>query len=176
MRYLGISILAAVVFCVAGCTTRPSTVVLLVRHAEKVVTKDADPALTAEGEARARALAEALGEVRIDCIITTQCRRTQQTAVPLARERGLEPVVVHASRDIDSHVEDVAAAVRARPAGEAILVVGHSNTIPAIIGSLGGPILPDLSESEYASLFVLVLPAKGEPRLVRSRYGHPDSP
>ena len=54
-----------------------------------------------------------------------------------------------------------------------VLVVGHSNTIPAIIAALGGPRVPDICESVYANLFMLV-PGAGEVRLVRSRYGAAD--
>jgi len=51
--------------------------------------------------------------------------------------------------------------------------VGHSNTVPAIIEALGGPRMPDICESVYANLFILV-PGAGEARLVRSRYGAAD--
>ena len=75
-----------------------------------------------------------------------------------------------------AHVQAVADAVRRRPAGEVVLVVGHSNTIPAIVGALGGPRLPDLCDGQYATLYVLALPARGPARLIRSTYGAADAP
>jgi hypothetical protein len=58
-----------------------------------------------------------------------------------------------------------------------VLVVGHSNTVPAIIAALGGPKLPDLCDAAYSNLFLLHLPADGSaPRLVRSQYGVADPP
>ena len=58
-----------------------------------------------------------------------------------------------------------------------MLVVEHSNTVPAVIAALGGPALHDLCDGQYASLFVLVLPADGgAARLVRATYGAADAP
>jgi hypothetical protein len=57
-----------------------------------------------------------------------------------------------------------------RRLGEVVLVVGHSNTVPAIITALGGPSMPDLSESDYDDLFLLVPGPEGAARLVRSSY------
>ena len=73
-----------------------------------------------------------------------------------------------------AHVDAVAAAVRARPAGDVVLVVGHSNTIAAIVAALGGPKLPDLCDPQYSMLFILEFPATGPPRFIRARYGAPD--
>jgi hypothetical protein len=61
-------------------------------------------------------------------------------------------------------------------AGGTVLVVGHSNTIPAIVGALGAPRPRDLCDSEYDQLFVVILGDTGPPRLVRSRYGAASPP
>jgi hypothetical protein len=60
-------------------------------------------------------------------------------------------------------------------AGGTVLVVGHSNTIPAIVGALGAPQPRDLCDSEYDQLFVVVIGDTGPPRLIRSRYGAPSA-
>ena len=151
-----------------------ASLALLVRHAEKAAEPATDPPLTAAGVARAQALAAALRDAGVTAIITTQLRRTRETAQPLAMARGLTPEVVPISRGaIAAHVETVVAAVR-RQAGGVVLVVGHNNSVPAIIAALGGPRLPDICESVYGNLFVLVTTG-GEARLVQSRYGAPDS-
>ncbi|HEU4565790.1 MAG TPA: histidine phosphatase family protein [Gemmatimonadaceae bacterium] len=160
---------------VPALRAQASTVVLLVRHAEKAAPSG-DPVLSAAGETRARALAAALADARVDAVITTQLRRTALTAAPLAEERRLVPIVVPVGRDTEAHARAVAAAVRARPAGEAVLVVGHSNTVPAIIAALGGPRLPEMCDTEYSTLFTLVLPPAGQPRLIRASYGAADAP
>ena len=73
---------------------------------------------------------------------------------------------------MSAHVAGVAQAVRARRGG--VLVVGHSNTVPAVIRALGGPAMPEICDAQYANLYVLVL-APGEPtRLARTRFGAVD--
>ncbi|HET8786496.1 MAG TPA: hypothetical protein VFM38_12730, partial [Candidatus Limnocylindrales bacterium] len=69
----------------------------------------------------------------------------------------------------------VADTIRHAYAGKTVLVVGHSNTIPAIVAALGGPRFPDLCDSEHDALFVMVLDGRTT-RLVRSRYGEPSPP
>lgn len=147
------------------------TLVVLVRHAEKV-DASADPALSAAGEARAVALAQTLRDARVSAIVTTQFRRTRETAAPLAARLGIAPqVVATGGRD---HAAAVAAAVR-RLRG-VVLVVGHSNTIPAIVAALGAPRPPDLCEGNYDTMFVVALPTDGSaPSLVRTRFGMADA-
>ncbi len=150
----------------------PSQLVLLVRHAEKAEAPADDVALSAAGRARADALAAALAHARVDAIVTTQFRRTRETAEPLARRLGLTPIVVPAGSDTRAHAQAVADAVRR--AGRTVLVVGHTNTVPVIIAALGGPGFDELCESDYDNLFVLALPPGGSPGLTQARYGAPD--
>jgi broad specificity phosphatase PhoE len=77
---------------------------------------------------------------------------------------------------VATHAAAVAQLIRARYAGKTVLVVGHSNTIPAIIAALGGPALPDLCDSAYGNLFTLHLPPAGTVRLEHKHYGAPDPP
>ena len=175
LRFL---ILAAA--CVAAtpgtAAAQADRVVILVRHAEKADEPRADPPLTEAGRARADALAKTVDAARVSAVIVTPFLRTRGTAEPLARALSLTPIETPIAGGLAAHVRTVADSVRARPAGEAIVVVGHSNTIPAIIAALGGPRLPDMCETEYATFFVLTLPAEGTPRLIRAQYGAPDPP
>lgn len=154
---------------------QPSTVIL-VRHAEKAPAPANDPPLDSLGAERARALAATLAESGVTSIVTTQFLRTRATAQPLAEHAQLEMVTVPATRELDAHARAVADAVRATPDGGTVLVVGHSNTIPAIIRALGGPEMPELCETDYDNLFVLMLRGSGRPRLIRAKYGAPDQP
>ncbi|MGD9583412.1 MAG: histidine phosphatase family protein [Lysobacterales bacterium] len=143
--------------------------VVLVRHAEKRLDQGADPGLNALGEARARALAAALADADVAAIVVTEFKRTQATAAPLATARGLEPTVVatQAGGSAD-HAQAVAAAVRAAPA-DVVLVVGHSNTVPAIIAALGGPEVAPIGDDDYGNLYLLWLGPE-RVRLVQTRY------
>ena len=147
----------------------PPTVVILVRHAEKAAQPAADPPLTDAGLARAKALAAVAKDAGVNAIITTQYVRTKATAEPTATALNVTPDVVNAG-PLPAHAKAVADQVLKHPGGT-VLVVGHSNTIPAIVGALGAPQPKDLCDSEYDQLFVVVLGDAGPPRLIRSKYG-----
>jgi broad specificity phosphatase PhoE len=151
--------------------TSPPTVVLLVRHAEKAAQPTQDPPLTDAGSARARALVQVARDAGVTAIVTTQFDRTRKTAEPTAVALRIRPEIVEAG-PVAPHAKAVADRVLEH-AGGTVLVVGHSNTIPAIIGALGAPQPRDLCDSEYDQLFVVVIGDTGPPRLIRSRYGAP---
>jgi broad specificity phosphatase PhoE len=154
-------------------SAQPSTVIL-VRHAEKAATPANDPGLTPAGVQRAADLAAALSDARVSAVITTQLERAKATAKPLADAAKVTPVIVPASSDMAAHVNAVVAEVATHKPGDVVLVVGHSNTIPAIIAALGGPRMPDLCDAQYSGLFLLQLRANGPPSFVRGKYGAAD--
>ena len=145
----------------------------LVRHAEKSTMRpdDVDPDITSAGKRRADALASRLGTAGVTAIITSQFKRTQETAEPLAAALRINPEIIPAGPQGSS--DSVAAAVL-RHRGGKILIVGHSNTISGIIQALGGPHLPNLCDSEYSNLFVLYVPPSGKADLTRQHYGARD--
>ena len=162
------------VAAMAGARPAGSTLVVLVRHGEKAAAPAGDPSLSAEGSARAQALGALLRDVPVTTVVVTPTRRTNETATAAAQARGLTPESVGFGGGVPEHVNAVASAVR-RNAGGIVLVVGHSNTVPAIVHALGGPVLPELCDPQYSQLFVLELPAAGgTPGLVRGTYGAPD--
>lgn len=169
-------LLVAGVLAAAPVAAQDSTVVVLVRHAEKAAVEPGnnDPPLSEAGAARALALGEALQGMRVDAVIATERQRTQATAHAVAQAHRLTPEIVSLRHGL-AHADSVAAAVR-RHTGHTVLVAGHSNTVTAIIHALGGPRLPDLCDAEYANLFVLVLKPGLQPRLERRTYGAPDPP
>ncbi len=59
--------------------------------------------------------------------------------------------VPNPARDTDGLV----ARLRAEHAGGVVLLVGHSNTVPAIIKALGGPDVT-IGDMEYDNLFIFV--------------------
>jgi phosphohistidine phosphatase SixA len=121
-------------------------VVLLVRHAEKQdATKDTR--LSSAGEARAKALAVKLRDAGITSIWTSEYRRTQETAKPLAEALHLT-AKVHPAGDSKGLVEQL------RKEGGRALVVGHANTVSEI-ARLYGARLDELREDEFDGLFLL---------------------
>jgi len=152
------------------------TIVILVRHAEKAAQPAADPPLTADGEARARALAAELADARVDVVVTTQFARTRLTAAPLADAMHITPAIVATSGTALEHARAVADTIRARYAGRTVLVVGHSNTIPKIITALGGPPLDDFCDNAYDGLYTMVIRPGGAVTLVRGHFGAANGP
>ena len=159
------------IFAAAPTRIVPATVVIVVRHAERA-PGSGDPPISEAGQLRALALAEIGKATGVAAIITTQLQRTRQTAAPLAEALGIAAEVVTTQSDVAKHAADVAAAVR-RHTGKTVLVVGHSNTVPAIVAALGGPKVADLCDPEYDALFTVVLDAEGGVRTVRTRFGAP---
>src|SRR5690349_9326855 len=155
----------------ARTLTAPPTVVILVRHGEKGTQPPQDPPLSEQGQARAMALAGVARQAGVTAIITTQFERTRKTAEPTAVELKVTPEIVQAGGA--AHAKAVADQVM-KHAGGTVLVVGHSNTIPAIVGALGAPQPRELCDSEYDQVFTVVLGDVGAPRLIRSRYGPPN--
>ena len=149
----------------------PPTVVILVRHAEKQAQPPRDPPLTPGGAERARALVAVARDAGVSAIITTQFERTRGTAEPTATAMHITPEVVNAGA-VATHAKAVADQAL-KHVGGTVLVVGHSNTIPAIVGALGAPEPRELCDSEYDQLFVVIIGDAGPPRLIRSRYGAP---
>ena len=87
-----------------------ATEILLVRHGEsapfvpgqpfELNGGHGDPPLAAEGRRQAEAVGERLGGEVIDAIYVTTLRRTVETAAPLARRLGIEPLVEPDLREV----------------------------------------------------------------------------
>jgi broad specificity phosphatase PhoE len=163
LQFLRLCLIACLAFLLMPLPASCQVTVILARHAEKGATPPKDPPLTEAGKKRAEALASMLADAGVSAIYVTELQRTQQTAAPLAARVHVKPIVLPA--------KDTAAlinAVRARTSG-VVVIVGHSNTIPAIITGLGGPTL-QIPETEYDNLFVLAVDGS-KSSLLRLHYG-----
>jgi len=141
--------------------------VFLVRHAEK--EKGDDPALTADGAARAKALAERLESEGVTEIWSTRTNRTEQTAAPIAAALGL-PVQTYDASTLPAF----ASWLQASPGVK--LVVGHSNTTDALAALLGADPGPPIDEAtEFDRLYVIELGEFGATASRIERYGAPSA-
>jgi len=171
-------LLVVLAACAAPPPPAPSLEVVLVRHAEKADDGTRDPALTAVGRARAAALAERLAGERLVAVYATEYQRTQETARPAAEAAGLdvtlEPV---GSEGVEAFTARMVERVRdhVSPAGGTVLVVGHSNTIPALAAALTGVPVDPMPETEYDRVMTARLTADGG-RLTTSRLAVPSAP
>lgn len=171
LRCLTALLLSAIISSMAWATppaadaASPSTTVYLVRHAEKA--DGDDPTLSPAGQTRAIALAHVLADAGLAAVFVTDTRRSRDTAAPVAAATGLA-----ATRYDARDARALATTVRADHAGQAVLVVGHSNTLDDLATAFGAHGLADLDESQYDRLYV-VQAGDGDVRLLRLRYGAP---
>lgn len=105
-----------------------------------------------------------LRDVKLTAIYSSEFTRTRGTAQPVANAKGV-PITEVPGADSAKLTKLVAA-----QKGKTVLVVGHTNTVPALIKSLGGPPVI-IDESEYDKFFVLTVHAPGKAALVTLRYG-----
>jgi len=147
------------------------SLVIFVRHAERadggagsapksMTGAPADPLLSAAGEQRAAKLVTLLADARVKAIYATEFKRTQDTGRPLAAKLGLSVETVPAS-----DTAALVARVKADHPKDVVLVIGHSNTLPAAIKAFGGPDVT-IADEEYSAIYVLS-PATGGITLIR---------
>lgn len=142
------------------------SVIYLVRHAERAADHPSDPTLTPGGEARALELARVLADVPLTRIFSTDLRRTRLTAAPVARAHDLE---VEFYDPAAGGLAELAERLAATPGHH--LVVGHSNTTPALVEALGGDPLSPIQEMEYDRLYIVVLSPAGTVTSTLLRFG-----
>ena len=145
-----------------------TTTVVVVRHAEKELGTIEDPPLSQAGEQRAQLLARMFGERegpgRIDAIFASDTRRAQRTAAPLADRLGIAVTTV-GGKDVDGLLHRI----RAHHGGR-VVVVGHSNTVPEIVGRLTGARVPPIADDDYSQMYVITIPTLGPASLLRASY------
>ena len=173
----GVIVYTALAFSLAWfLESQATTTVIFVRHAEKMTTPADDPGLSPAGLRRAaelkRQLVDADVIAGIDAVYATPYRRTEETARPVAEALDL-PLSSYDAADTEAIMESI---VREHK-GKIILVVGHSNTVPALIGNMGASkVVPEIAENEYDNIYIVSIPWFGKTKTIRLRYGEPYRP
>lgn len=157
---LAITLVAlAAVASTAVAQDMEAAVIYLVRHAETVADGSSDPALSEQGLERAAQLARMLGGAGLTAVHATPYQRTRETAARVADAAGLT-VTEYDPGDLRSFAD------RLRKQGGRHLVVGHSNTTPALVRHLGGDPAGPITEHEYGRVYVVTRDAGGVRTLV----------
>ena len=142
-----------------------STTFILVRHAE-TTGSGSNPNLSVDGQARATRLSHMLDKVNLNAVYSSNFKRTTQTAQPTATAKALS-VTIYDPTDPGNIASQV---LHSYPLG-AVLIVGHSNTIPELLNVLvGSNAFPDISESEYDNLFIVHVTALGDATVTHLKY------
>ncbi|MDH3403945.1 MAG: histidine phosphatase family protein [Acidobacteriota bacterium] len=181
-------------FVVRAPLAAEETLLLLARHAEKEA-ETGNPDLSPRGLERAEALAGVAESWRARAVYATDFCRTAQTALPLARRLGV-PIVVQRSGSpaagldgcsppisapvffldpVDRSAEGLLRWVLEQHAGQAVLIVGHSNTVPEMLSALGVGEF-EIADDQYDRLFLVTYDSERGARVVERSYGERETP
>ena len=135
-----------------GIQAQSDKTIVLVRHTEKdaSVPNNPDPELSAEGRERAQRLMNVVTRYKPHEIFSTSYKRTRQTAEPIARRRKKEIQTYDPAKPADLVAKIMASKT------DHNLIVGHSNTIPALANMLAKKeVFRNLLDTEYGVIWVI---------------------
>lgn len=125
--------------------------IFLSRHMEKA-TSGQDPALSPCGFAQAQAFAAQLKNTPLPWLMHTPYQRTKQTAEAFSQQG--RQLLSYDPRQLDQLSTELN-----NKAGN-VLVIGHSNTIPALVAKLTGETVAPLTEQDYGRIYILTQQGK----------------
>jgi broad specificity phosphatase PhoE len=153
--------------------SQATTTIIFVRNADVDTTAGAngDPPLSGLGHRRAELLADALADIDVvagvDAIYASEFRRTQQTAIPIARRLELELRIADPYR-----VEEFMAEVLREHKGEIVLVVTHADVLAPLVEELhGSKNIPSMDEPGDDNIYIVTIPWFGKVKTLRIHYG-----
>ncbi len=120
--------------------------IFLSRHMEKAMSGQ-DPALSPCGVAQAQAFAAQLKDTPLPWLMHTPYQRTKQTAEAFSQQG--RQLLSYDPRQLDQLSTELN-----NKAGN-VLVIGHSNTIPALVAKLTGETVAPLTEQDYGRIYIL---------------------
>ncbi len=142
-------ILTILLFSILATSCESTNNIYLVRHAEKSTEPANDPHLTKEGKQRAETLKDLLKNKNINAIFSTQTNRTIQTTTPLGQFINI-PIQHYGNDSLPGFLQSVISSKKN------VLIVGHSNTLIPMIGSLNLPYaIKNIADNDYANLFII---------------------
>jgi phosphohistidine phosphatase SixA len=168
VQFLVLLLAFGIVSC--GRQQQGSTVVLIVRHAEKASDAEDSP-LNEAGMQRAQALAGVAQDAGVSAVYTTQFRRNHDTAQPLAQCIGIAVTEVTVNlQNPGDYGQRLARDIIEKHRGQSVVVIGHGNTVASIVEGLTGR-AQQLGDIQYSDLLIVTVPPSGPAGLVRAQYG-----
>ena len=124
----------------------------LIRHAEKDTIPKDNPGLTEKGLKRATALADILRATRVDGIYSSFFTRTLFTVDSLADIKVIS-IKPYDHKNIRALVNEIESDDNL----EAVVIVGHSNSTPALANTLSGKQLfnQTFDENDYNNFIII---------------------
>jgi phosphohistidine phosphatase SixA len=157
IRFKKIAIFAF--FCIFCFLQSCTYTIYVTRHAEKEISENQDPPLTAIGKERADKLRYFLEDKKVKLIFSTNTTRTKKTAEPFAHftKTGISIYDPKKTELLTSEIKNIK---------KNTLIIGHSNTVKDIVNKLNGKAIleKDLEDLEYDKLFIIKRSAFLKPR------------
>ncbi|HEX8448450.1 MAG TPA: phosphoglycerate mutase family protein [Allosphingosinicella sp.] len=146
--FLALAALASLGACAAADRSFEEPSYYVMRHLQKA--DGSDPGLTEAGRRNAAYLPAmpAFSRSPPRAIYASATRRARETAQPAADRFGI-PIRDYDPRDTPALI------ARVKKERGPVLIVGHSNTVPAIVEALGGGSIGPLGEDDYGMLYTL---------------------
>lgn len=137
-----------------------TTTIYLIRHAEKATDGSNDPGLSDEGMDRVKVWGDYFEDKNISMYYTTTYKRASETASGTLSHSMHYPPVPGTTYNVTMKTYDPMTLSLKKIAednsGKSVVIVGHSNTIPAQINALiGKKVYADMQESEYGNLYII---------------------
>jgi broad specificity phosphatase PhoE len=129
------------------------TTYYLIRHAEKDRSNPSEknPHLDADGLKRADNWNAILSNITFDAVYSSDYHRTKETAKPTALRNNLDVTIYNPST---INIQEFAKNTN----GKTVLVVGHSNTIPAFVnGLIGSKKYKDIDDAVSGHLYIVTI-------------------
>ena len=131
------------------------TTFYFIRHAEKAADQGSDPELTEAGKNRASQWVNYFFLKDVDHVISSDFKRTRETAGPLAKSKKLKVELY------DVRKEDGTSLLETYR-GKTVALYGHSNTINAYANALQtDSIYNELQETDYNHFFIVRVDKEG---------------
>ena len=140
------------IFAAGEVVAQGNKTIVLVRHAERdgTMATNPDPELSPEGRERAIKLMNAIKKYKPHEIFSTNYKRTRLTAEPIANRRKKQIQTYDPAKQ-NELVDKILASKT-----DHYLIVGHSNTIPALANLLAKKeLFRNLLETEYGVFWVI---------------------
>jgi phosphohistidine phosphatase SixA len=145
--------------------------IYLARHAEKADPNNNDTPISQAGWERARQLRDYFANRSLGLINVSTFLRTQQTAEPIATDKGLTTRIF--KQTDPNNTRGLMVIEFEHYTSGNILTVGHTNSIPELIWEFCDIDIGTIPENEYDNLYVIGITKSKSKRLFCYKYGVP---
>ena len=137
----------------------PTTNIYLIRHAEKA-DATTDPDLSDAGKLRTKKWADYFKDKHIEMYCNTPYKRTMQTVIGISSLMidATETKTITLKYEVYAPENLLINDVAKNNLGKSVLIVGHSDTIPAAVNKLiGSNVYKNIPENEFNNLYIITI-------------------